>query len=141
MTNKITKVYKNWVAYDIYASGGAAGTGDVTWPSSSTDADIALFSWATGKLIKDSWKKLSDYQTALSTQTAYTTKGTATKVPQITTNTLWQVTWITEVDISYPTQVSDAAYSSSWDWVTDTAPSKNAVYDVLWDINTLLANI
>lgn len=102
MTNKITKVYKNWVAYDIYASGWAAGTGDVTWPSSSTDADIALFSWATWKIIKDSWKKLSDYQTALSTQTAYTSKGTATKVPTITTNTLWQVTGITETNITFP---------------------------------------
>lgn len=102
MTNKITKVYKNWVAYDIYASGWAAGTGDVTWPSSSTDADIALFNWATGKIIKDSWKKLSDYQTALSTQTAYSAKWTTTKVPQITTNTLWQVTTITEKSIAFP---------------------------------------
>lgn len=102
MTNKITKVYKNWVEYDIYASGWAAWTGDVTWPSSSTDADIALFDWATWKIIKDSWKKLSDYQTALSTQTAYTSKGSATKVPQITTNTLWQVTGITETNISFP---------------------------------------
>lgn len=102
MSNVIKKVIKNWVEYDIYASGWAAGAGDVTWPSSSTDADIALFNWATGKIIKDSWKKLSDYQTALSTQTAYTTKWTATKVPTITTNTLWQVTAITETNISFP---------------------------------------
>lgn len=143
MTNKITKVYKNWVEYAIYASGWAAWTGDVTWPSSSTDADIALFYWATGKIIKDSWKKLSNYQTALSTQTAYTSKWTSTKVPQITTNTLWQVTGITETNISYPSQVDDTAYWSSWNGVTWTAPSKNAVYDAieskLWDIETLLA--
>ena len=37
--------------------------------------------------------------------------------------------------------VSDAAYDSTWDGDTAHAPSKNAVYDVLWDINTLLANI
>jgi hypothetical protein len=115
MTNKITKVYKNWVAYDIYASGGAAGTGDVTWPSSSTDADIALFNWATGKIIKDSWKKLSDYQTALSTQTAYTSKGTATKVPTITTNTLWQVTAISETNITFPvTSVNGSTWAVTW---------------------------
>lgn len=42
-------------------------------------------------------------QDALTTQTAYTSKGTATKVPQITTNTLGQVTGITEVDITQPT--------------------------------------
>ena len=115
MTNKITKVYKNWVAYDIYASGWAAGTGDVTWPSSSTDADIALFNWTTGKIIKDSWKKLSDYQTALSTQTAYTTKWTATKVPTITTNTLWQVTGITETSITFPvTSVNGSTWAITW---------------------------
>lgn len=42
-------------------------------------------------------------QDALSTQTAYSAKGSATKVPQITTNTLGQVTGITEVTITQPT--------------------------------------
>ena len=133
MTNKITKVYKNWVAYDIYASGGAAGTGDVTWPSSSTDADIALFSWSTGKIIKDSWKKLSDYQTALSTQTAYTSKGSATKVPQITTNTLGQVTWITEVTITQPT-VNNATLTIQKNWTNVNTFTANASSDVTANI-------
>ena len=35
------------------------GTWDVSWPASSTDWDIVLFDWATGKLIKDSWVQLS----------------------------------------------------------------------------------
>ena len=47
---------------------------------------------------------LSDkYQAKLSSQTAYSAKGSATKVPQITTNTLGQVTGITEVTITQPT--------------------------------------
>lgn len=29
------------------------GTGDVSWPASSTDWHLAVFDWATGKLIKD----------------------------------------------------------------------------------------
>ena len=37
--------------------------------------------------------------------------------------------------------ISDAAFSSSWDWDTTHAPSKNAIYDVLGDVETLLANI
>ena len=37
--------------------------------------------------------------------------------------------------------VSDTAFWSSWDWDTTHAPSKNAVYDVLWDVETLLANL
>ena len=43
----------------------------------------------------------STKQDKLTTQTAYTSKGSATKVPQITTNTLGQVTWITEVTIQH----------------------------------------
>lgn len=44
-----------------------------------------------------SWK-----QNTLATQTAYTSKWTATKVPTITTNTLGQVTGITETSITFP---------------------------------------
>ena len=47
----------------------------------------------------------SNKQDKLTAQTAYTSKGSATKVPQITTNTLGQVTGITEVDITYPTEL------------------------------------
>ena len=115
MTNVIKKIYKNGTEYDIYATWWAAGAWDVTWPSSSTDADIALFDWATWKIIKDSWKKLSDYQTALSAQTAYTAKGTTTKVPIITTNTLWQVTAIAETVITFPvTSVNGSTWAVTW---------------------------
>lgn len=44
--------------------------------------------------------------TDISNQTAYTSKGSATKVPQITTNSLGQVTSITEVTISGVTPAS-----------------------------------
>ena len=39
------------------------------------------------------------------------------------------------------TFVDDTAFWSSWDWVTDKAPSMNSIYDVLWGVETLLANI
>lgn len=47
-----------------------------------------------------SHQDISGKQDKLTTQTAYTTKGSATKVPQITTNSLGQVTAITEVTIT-----------------------------------------
>ena len=78
-------------------------------------------------------------QTALTTQTAYSSKWTSTKVPTITTNSLGQVTAITETDITYPSQVDDTAYASSWDWVTTTAPSKNAVYDKISAMDTTIS--
>ena len=37
--------------------------------------------------------------------------------------------------------VNDIAFSASWDWDTTHAPSKNAIYDVLWNVETLLAAI
>lgn len=46
---------------------------------------------------------ISGKQDKLTAQTAYSAKGSATKVPQITTNTLGQVTGITEVTITQPT--------------------------------------
>lgn len=68
--------------------------------SSATNGNFAGLD-SNGNLT-DSGKKAGDFQTALSTQTAYTSKGSATKVPQITTNTLGQVTGITEVTITQP---------------------------------------
>lgn len=47
--------------------------------------------------------KLNSKQNALTSQTAYSSKGSATKVPQITTNSLGQVTNISEVTITQPT--------------------------------------
>ena len=37
--------------------------------------------------------------------------------------------------------ISDTAFWASWDADTTHAPSKNAIYDVLWDVETLLANL
>ena len=94
---------------------------------------------------------LGGKQDTLTTQTAYTSKGSATKVPQITTNTLGQVTGITEVTISGVTPsahaVSTTTYgvgsSSNYGHVklydsvanenTDGAPTQNAVHDALAD--------
>lgn len=68
---------------------------DHTYTASSFD--IKDLADSTGLRTTWSWK-----QDALSTQTAYTSKGTSTKVPTITTNTLGQVTWITETSIAFP---------------------------------------
>ena len=58
--------------------------------------------------------------------------------PYSSANPNWYTscTWTLTAD-----NICDAAFSSSWDWVATKAPSMNAVYDVLWDVETLLANI
>ena len=68
---------------------------DHTYTASSFDIkDLADSTW-----LRTTW---SGKQDALSTQTAYTSKWTSTKVPTITTNTLWQVTAISETSIDFP---------------------------------------
>ena len=101
-------------------------------PSKTTDATNTWTAVATEAQV---YKK----QDKLTAQTAYTSQWGASKVPQITTNSLWQVTWITEVNITYPSQVSDTAYWNWWDWQSTTAPSQNAVYDKISSMDTTIS--
>lgn len=48
-----------YVDEDTFSWWTGGGSWDVSWPASSTDWDVVLFDWATGKLIKDSWVGLS----------------------------------------------------------------------------------
>lgn len=48
MTNTITKITYDWNDYEVW-------WWDVVWPASATDGHLAVFDWATGKLIKDWW--------------------------------------------------------------------------------------
>ena len=74
------------------------------------DFDIKNLADNTGLRTTWSWK-----QDALSTQTAYTSKWTSTKVPTITTNTLWQVIGITETSIAFPvTSVNWSTWAITW---------------------------
>ena len=108
--------------------------------SSATNGNFASLD-SNGNLT-DSGHKHSDYQTALSTQTAYTSKGSATKVPQITTNTLGQVTSITEVTITQP---DISGKEDKMDIITvsatSLAPSVNKYYRFTADVGTLAVTL
>lgn len=54
------------------------------------------------------------------------------------TNDAWYTTCTWTLTAS---NISNTAFGVSWDGDTTNAPSKNAVYDVLWDVETLLANL
>ena len=80
-----------------------AGTGLVSSVSTAQTTSLnTTISIASGYKLPTT-TEWGNKQDKLTTQTAYTSKGSATKVPQITTNTLGQVTGITEVDITQPT--------------------------------------
>ena len=86
----------------------------------------ALNSWITAAKVTTydwyaSWK-----QDTLTTQTAYTNKWTASKVPTITTNTLWQVTAITETPIDFPAAPVSSVNGQTWD-VSLTIPTISTI--------------
>lgn len=70
-------------------------------------------------------------QDKLTTQTAYTSKGSATKVPQITTNSLGQVTGITEVTITHPTEIPSQSGNSGKFLTTNGSTISWATIDAL----------
>ena len=79
--------------------------GVTSWQTTPDDTHIP-----SEKLVKDS---LDSKEPTLATQTAYTSKGTSTKVPQITTNTKGQVTGITEVSIAFPSGTGSVTGSAT----------------------------
>ena len=74
---------------------------NIPWENTTyTASSFDIKDLADSTNLRTTW---SGKQDALSTQTAYTTKWTSTKVPTITTNSLGQVTAITETSIDFPT--------------------------------------
>lgn len=92
---------------DGIANGATANTGTVTSVAvkmnNTTKGTVTTSGTIDLGTVITSHQDISGKQDKLATQTAYTSKGSATKVPQITTNTLGQVTGINEVTITQPT--------------------------------------
>ena len=65
-TTTVTMNYTDWstpTTFQVQDWADWQWAWDVLWPSSSTDWDIALFDWATWKLIKDSGISVTDMNT------------------------------------------------------------------------------
>lgn len=151
------KVIKDWWAVPtvnngtltITQNGTSKGTFTANQSSAATIAltdttyeSKAAASWGTAVSLVTTGEKYTwnNKQNALTTQTAYTSKGTATKVPTITTNTLWQVTWITETSITFPvTSVNWSTWAVTWlqptisDLSTIRTNATNGATAVSWD--------
>lgn len=137
--SKLTLNINSQGAKDIWINGAVSSASNYTIPAGEhwCHYDGSVFRiWTDGTVQFSKLKltnKLSDdniasaatwnaKQDALSTQTAYSAKGTATKVPQITTNSLGQVTGITEVTISGVTPASHSHGNiANGGTLTDTA--------------------
>lgn len=135
--NKVIKAYVDTTAW----SSAAAKVSDeaywswwngVTWVAPSKNAvydEVTIIEWDISTLQTD----VSNIQWDI------------TNIQWDITNIQWDITnmqWdISALETAVAWWISDAAFSSAWNGDTTHAPSKNAVYDVLWDVETLLANI
>lgn len=77
----------DWTVWLLQKNSPSWGTGNVVWPNSATDWHIAVFNWATGKIIRD-WWPIPTWDVGVSTDTG-------------TLLTAWVELWLwTETDFS-----------------------------------------
>ena len=130
-TNNVLKVY-NWTTWETVGWGSAASAISTTQPSNPS-AWSTYFDTTTWLMMMYDWSAWEPIGNVLwITQTAYDNLPSAQK----NDGKLRIITDAPTLDI-----VDDTVFGASWDWDTDTAPSKNAVYDAIWNIETLLAAI
>ena len=116
VNNATLTIQKNWTTVNTFTANASSNvTANISVPTDTWD----LTNWAWFITGITSWDVTTALwytpQSALSTQTAYTSKGTSTKVPTITTNTLGQVTGITETSIAFPvTSVNGQTWAITW---------------------------
>ena len=109
----------DWTVWLLQKNSASWGTGNVVWPNSATDGHIAVFNWATGKIIRD-WGPIPTWDVWVSTDTG-------------TLLSAWVDLWLgTETDfssISTPdTNTLYIQYKSDYT-PTDRPDITSAVYD------------
>ena len=108
---------------------------DVSWPASSTDWDVVIFDWSTGKLIKD-------WSVALSTLSSAASLASTAIQPwddiSDLNNDSGFITWITSLDVTTalwytPYDASNPSWytSNTWDvvWPASSTNGHLAVFD------------
>ena len=148
-------VYKGNVATTANLPSSWNTVGDVYY----VEADGLMYAWdgTAWKAVGNTQIDLSDYFNMTTNNSDDITAGTTnlfvtqnqinqwnTNTSDITTisNAITNIQWdITNLQNTTSWLVSDTAFWSSWYGDTTHAPSKNAIYDVLGDVETLLANL
>jgi len=97
---------------------------DAHYPSAKAVADALSCAWAWD-MLKSVYDPNNCNTDAFNYNNLYNKPTIPTNNNQLT-NGCWYTTCTGTLTAS---NISDAAYSSSWNWVTTVAPSKNAVYD------------
>jgi hypothetical protein len=164
-SNGQTLVYNS--TSERYEPSTAAGSGDVTGPSSSTDGHVVLFDGVTGKLLKDGGITLSGSNTGDETQSTIATKlnasgdatistsgavtlasvvtagsaGSATQVPVITYDAKGRITGMSTATVSGGSgSTSDTSRGDATWTSTTSSPSQRAVEEALSDVGVEYAS-
>lgn len=125
-------------ANDVSAVALSGSFADLTWKpvvdsTLSTSSTNAIQNWAVATAVNTINNTINWIQWDITT------------IQGDITNIGWDIsnmqTDITNLQNTTSWLVSDSAFSSAWDGDTTHAPSKNAIYDVLGDVETLLANL
>lgn len=125
-------------ANDVSAVALSGSFSDLTWKpvvdsTLSTSSTNAIQNWAVATAVNTINNTISWIQWDITT------------IQWDITNIGWDITTIqgdiSDLQTAVAWWISDAPFGSSWDWDTTHAPSKNAIYDVLGDVETLLANL
>lgn len=125
-------------ASDVSAVALSGSFADLTWKpvvdsTLNTSSTNAIQNWAVATAINTINNTISWIQWDITT------------IQWDITNIEWDISNmqidITNLQNTTSWLVSDSAFSNAWDWDTTHAPSKNAIYDVLGDVETLLANL
>lgn len=116
------------------ANAAAAVTANISVPTTVTELSDAS-DYATKTYVDDATDNIvHTWAVAPSPATEWMLwYDTTNNILKVYNWTVWEEIW--------SSLVSDTAFWSSWDWDTTHAPSKNAIYDVLGDVETLLANL
>lgn len=109
--------------------------------TSPTEVEFQYYRSVSSHSASQQWDQVFVYKLTNASWWTWTvtTREASSKIAAGTNMTSSYSSWTLTLNAS--SQVSDTAFWSSWDGVVDVAPSKNAVYDAIWDIETLLANI
>ena len=108
------------------------GSWDVVWPAGATDWNIALYDWATGKLIKNSTYSPASFAPALTYDENYVTDAQLVVIG----NTSWTNTWDQDLSVLVPYTWATADLNLwTYDVITDTLRASTSAWLLIESAN------
>lgn len=124
-----------WAVMALKGTDGI-GTGDVVWPASSVNNNVATFDGTTWKLIKDSWLSLSGTNTWDETTATIKSKLSITTLSGSNTGDQTSIVGITWTLAQFNTACTDADFATWWGTATGSNTGDNSPNTNSWLVHT-----